>query len=555
MEHSHFEDLRNRALITFSYDDGKRDNYDIALPIHEEYGINASFAIIADRAVNPKHWDAFMNPSQIVDASRRGVEITSHGVMHKKKFTELDTNELDFELKESKRILNGFLPDNQEVDTLCIPFSATNEFVLSRAYENYSLVRGLGWRNNEPISDNGFVASHALVNTTKFYEIKKKIDEAVKREKWIVLMLHGVVDDKQAEGLYDISKDLLRRILEYVTELGAEKIRPVTFADVARLRKQGPPAKQIYRPNITQSGAYTLADAPGYLITYHKNQEPNDKVVISFGGLPSRKAPEGFGSSFIQGLGYDHIYVAQAAGTQYQQLPLSDFVDAVKTVIEGKDVFTYGSSLGAYAALYYGGAINASIIASAPKNSAHPSMLKKRFSHIEFMHDDLVNVPKSQVQPLILFDPFRAEETQFIREWVTPAYPDAYLIKVPFAGHLVLEAMKESGVLRDFITSYIEDGDIIPFELVKTGSYTWHREKGHRLRSKYHYAEAKEHYRASIKIRQTGEAVAGLARILIRENQAEAANEVVANYYSATGGYKDVPLALRQQIEQKLREG
>lgn len=552
MDHTRLDELRNRALITLSYDDGRRNNYEIALPLHEEYGICASFAIIANRAVKPEYWDRFMSPSQIVDANRRGVEITSHGVMHEKKFTELDDEVLNFELRESKRILEGFVADNQEVDTLCIPFSATNEIVLKQAYKNYSLVRGLKWRLNEPFDDTGFVASHALVNTTKFSEIKQKIDQAVREKKWLVLMLHGVVEGERADGLYDITKDLLRQILAYVDKLGATKIKPVTFGQISQLRKVGPPAKRIYNPGIAQSGAYTLADAPGYLITYHKNSIPNKKVVISFGGLPSGKTPTGFGSNFIQKLGYDHIYVAQAPGSQYQDLPLSDFVEAVEPHLKDKEVFTYGSSLGAYAAIYYGGAINASIIASAPKNSAHPTMLKKRFSHIEFKHKELVHEPKAQTPPLILYDPLRSEETQFIQKWALPAYPNAYLIKAPYAGHLVLQAMQESGTLKDFITSYIEDQRIRPLRLKKEGSYTWHREKGHKLRSQRHLTEAKEHYRKSIEIRQTGEAVAGLARILLRESQARAASDLVENYFVETGGYHDVPLALRKEIEQKL---
>lgn len=551
MKHSSFEQYRNRALITFSYDDGRQNNYELALPLHERYDINASFSIIAGRAVNPDYWDRYMTPAQIVDASRRGTEITSHGLMHEKKFTELSDEELDLELHESQRILRGLVHDTRDVDTLCIPFSATNKFVLRKSFEAYSMVRGLSWRLNDQLDDSGFVASHALFNTTTFNEIKAKIDNAVKQQKWIVLMFHGVIDTAYPDGLYDISQSLLQKILEYVAKLGDDLIKPVTFGEVAKLKSNGPPVKQFYAPQIKDNGAYTLAEAPGYLITYHKNKNFTDKVVISFGGLPSRKSATGFGSQFIQKQGYDHIFVAQAAGTQYQHLPLADFVKAVEPYIVDKHVFTYGSSLGAYAATYYGGAINASIIASAPKNSAHPSMRKKRFSHIEFLHKELDEVPKSQNAPLILFDPFRTEETQFIKKWVLPAYPDAYLLKMPYAGHLVLQSMQEAGILKSFITTYIEEDYIPPFELKGEGTYTWHAEKGHRLRSKAYLSEAKAHYRKSIKIRQTGEAVAGLARILLREGHPEAANDVVEKYRRQTGGYKDIPVTLREEIKHK----
>src|SRR5699024_2704760 len=423
------------------------------------------------------------------------------------------------------------------------------ESVLKKSFEHYSVVRGLSRRLNEPRSDDPFVASYALLNTTTFSEVKQKIDNAVRQQKWLVFMLHGVVEEPSPDGLYDISREFLHKILETVAKIGNDVIKPVTFNEVTRLRKADPPTKRFYKPNITDAGAYTLADAPGYMITYHKNDRLTDKVVISFGGLPSKKTSSGFGSKFILKQGYDHIFVAQAARTQYQQLPLADFLEAVEPYVNDKEVYTYGSSLGAYAALYYGGAVNASIIASAPKNSAHPSMVKKRFSHIHFSHSELKDTPRAPVAPLILYDPFRSEETRFIKNWVLPAYPDAYLIKLPYAGHLALQSMQEAGVLKDFITSYIDHSEIIPFELKREGSYTWHAEKGHRHRANADYAEAKKHYRKSLKIHQTGEAVAGLARILLRENRAETAHQLLEEYRAKTGGYKDVPISLREHVE------
>lgn len=40
------------------------------------------------------------------------------------------------------------------------------------------------------------------------------------------------------------------------------------------------------------------------------------------------------------------ISVAQDNDTQYQSLSLEEFYDAVKPIIVGKEVYTYGASLG-----------------------------------------------------------------------------------------------------------------------------------------------------------------------------------------------------------------
>lgn len=543
---------QDKALITFSYDDGRRNNYEVALPLHEEHGIPASFSIIANRATDPSHWKQHMNPREIVDASRRGVEITSHGVLHREKFTEMDHASLTYELEESKRMLDGFLPKGSSVKTLCIPFSASNDIVLGKASEVYSVIRGFDRRLNEPLSDDPYVASYALKNTTTFSEIKTLIDSAVAEKKWLVLMLHGVVEEETARRTFDITDSLLKKVLNYVDELGRDKIQPANFSDVVNLR-QDKESKKFYTPNISRSGAYTLAESDGFLITYHKNTQPSEKVGISFGGLPSKKTPTGFGSNFILKQGFDHIFVAQQAGSQYQELSVQDFVRAVKPYIHGKIVFTYGSSLGAYAALYYGGAIDAAIIASAPKNSAHPYMKKKQFSHIEFKHKtELGDVPKSRHQPIVLFDPHRSEDKKFINNWVKPAYPDANLLEFPYAGHTVLNTMQKSGVLKHFITTYLDNGEIVRVKLKEEGSYIWHAEKGRKLWSESRTQDAKNQFQRSLELGHNSEAAAGLVRVYLKERRPDLARQVVDTHYEKTGAHKGIPLALRQRIEESL---
>src|SRR5699024_10743524 len=78
-----------------------------------------------------------------------------------------------------------------------------------------------------------------------------------------------------------------------------------------------------------------------------------------------------FGSEMIMSTGFDHIYVAQRKHTQYQFLTAEDFSSIINDVINGKDVYTYGSSLGAYCAIYYRDEINAYILDMSPLITAH----------------------------------------------------------------------------------------------------------------------------------------------------------------------------------------
>lgn len=553
------ENYTGQALITLSYDDGKLNNYRVALPLHEAYRVPASFAIIANRALRPKFWSHHMNPMQIVDASRRGVEITSHGMMHQSKFTDLDATDLDFELRESQQILNGFVYNSDAVETLCLPFSASDDAVRTAASEFYTFIRGHGGRLNDPLGPDSYVTSHGLRNYTSFEEVQEIIDQAVAARKWLVLMLHGVVNEDHADGRYDISRSLLEQILSYVNELGSNRIQPVTFKDVKELRSAHRRPTEVKfetarTSTATKSRAHTIADAPGYLITYHKNPTENNIVVISFGGLPSKKTAKGFASNFILKQGYDHIFVAQEAGSQYQKLALDEFTRIVFPYIEGKKVYTYGSSLGAYAALYYGGAIDARIIASAPKNSAHPLMRKRKFEHVDFSHRELKDVPKSQNEPIVLFDPHREEESAFIEHWVKPAYPQAHYLEHPFAGHTVLNTMQHSGVLKEFITNYLEKDEIIPFTLRQEDSYIWHAEKGRYMLQHSRYEDAQWHFEKSLSLKQNGEAAAGLVRVLLKTKQPEQAQEVVDHHYDLTGDYKGLSQGLRRSVQRRLEQ-
>ncbi|EKO3597160.1 polysaccharide deacetylase family protein [Vibrio metschnikovii] len=535
------------ALLTITYDDGRINNFEVALPIHVEYDIPATFAIIAGRAISPKYWNRHMQPWQVCRAYNSGIEISSHGYYHKNKFIDLNDTQLTKELEDSKNILNGFC-GNDEINSICIPFSSTNQRVITEASKYYKIIRIHGKQLNDVCSDSSVVYSYGLKNNTRFDDVKSWIDEAIENKKWLVLMLHGVVDHDSAEGKYDITKNLLSRILYYIKSR-QDEIKCISFNEALKIKEKNKNITSLL--DISEPGSYVLSEQDGYMITYHRNKfEANNrnKVVISFGGLPSRKTKTGFGTKFLLKMGYDHIFVAQEAGSQYQKLSLEQFNKVVSPYLIGKDVYTYGSSLGAYAALYYGGVINAKIIASAPKNSAHPSMRKKRFNNVDFLHNEYVDNPKSLYEPVVLYDPFRSEETKFIHNYVLKAYPKANLVEFPYAGHTVLNTMKESGVLSKFITSYIDQDIIEDVELKSEDCYIWNAEKG---RVFYMYGEidkAGYYFKRSLDIQINSEAVKGMLNIYHDKNKTDEIIKLANVYKEKFDGFNGLPSSLLNKI-------
>lgn len=113
-------------LITF--DDGDITNYKYAYPILKEFGLKGYFFIILSKIGTP----GYMNWEQIRELRDGGMIIGSHGITHRI-LTELKDKELDYELNESKKILEEKL--GQPIDYLSIPRGFYNKKIINLARE------------------------------------------------------------------------------------------------------------------------------------------------------------------------------------------------------------------------------------------------------------------------------------------------------------------------------------------------------------------------------------------------------------------------------------
>ena len=178
--------------------------------------------------------------------------------------------------------------------------------------------------------------------------------------------------------------------------------------------------------------------------------------MVTFDAYDTDLADQGFGTKFVMGEGYNNIYVAQRRGTQYQGLSLESFRDAVAPHCgNGRDVFTYGASLGGYCAIYYAGVINAAPIAFSPRNSAHPLIMERnggariKFSNVNFSHV-VSGYPVGSKAPIVSYDPHVEQDQVFIERWVQPHYPETKLSMFEHAGHSTAEALLRVGKLKEF---------------------------------------------------------------------------------------------------------
>lgn len=245
----------------------------------------------------------------------------------------------------------------------------------------------------------------------------------------------------------------------------------------------------------------TLREHPGYRITLHRHADPARILLISFGSVGSRLSPGGFGTRLAGKYGYDNIYAAQRPGSQYQELQAEELCEAVAPYLDNYDrVVSYGASLGGYAAVYYGGPLGARIVAVSPHNSAHPLIDRSSFRLLPFTHREIADNPASEHSPIIISDPTRGDDQEFINRLILPAYPELRRVEVPYASHSVLEAFQEQGKVSQLIRPMLEHGEIPEVELDHVGSATWYAEKGRTLAVAGEADQAEQHLRAALEI-------------------------------------------------------
>lgn len=197
-----------------------------------------------------------------------------------------------------------------------------------------------------------------------------------------------------------------------------------------------------------------------FRIVYYKQSVKPKRLVVTFDPHGHGVRDKGFGSDLIIREGYDHIFVSHRLDSQYQDLSLSTFSELVTPLVEDFEVYTYGASVGGYCAIYYGGCINARAIAFSPRNSAHPSVGDRKFSNVNFRHSDIRNTTISTHSPIVIYDPVQDLDRDFVRNYILPAYPCTRLVSMPYAGHLIAEALLELGLLKDFVLRIINEDKI-----------------------------------------------------------------------------------------------
>jgi peptidoglycan/xylan/chitin deacetylase (PgdA/CDA1 family) len=237
--------VSNGAIISLTFDDGLRCQFDKALPLLDKYRIPATFFLIANQYATHDRWLGHTNDwwkltwskedvSMLKEIVRNGHEIGSHSVSHHP--TQIEMNP-EFEAQKSKELIESWI--ESEVNSFCYPFYRSH-FTLSSAVKRsgYQQARGGGTPPKyEPGASYYPHVGHSGLD--RFNVDSRQISTSEDVSKWIrpgcwhVLTFHGIGDE--CDGWEPIAVENFANLLdELALRLQRGEAEVLTFNDAVQ---------------------------------------------------------------------------------------------------------------------------------------------------------------------------------------------------------------------------------------------------------------------------------------------------------------------------------
>jgi len=187
------------AALSITFDDCDESQYLIAYPIMEKYNIRGSFGVVISwvgKTIEQPEgiFIKKMTWEEIRDLGDN--EISSHSCTHKL-LTELNKEDLLFEIQESKRIIEE--ETGKKCITMHYPYSKTNEYIKETLEESgYLCARTLESKINKN-PDLYEISSYAIFddNHPSLEELKNLLEECKKERGWVVIMYHHIDENPE----------------------------------------------------------------------------------------------------------------------------------------------------------------------------------------------------------------------------------------------------------------------------------------------------------------------------------------------------------------------
>ena len=203
------------GIITFSFDDGS-PGWMLGAKILEKYGFKGTFNVAVnfirkrtnELVVVPL--DRTIHQNNLITLQKRGHEIACHGLRHVN-LRRCNDVELHYELVGSKRILTSL---GLNVTSFTCPFNAYTTEIKTEALKHYTSFRVECGVNSLPVTKNYYRVFHG----SPLKECKDAVKDAVRSNKWVVLLFHNVKKDNTDPFSFDAGE--FEELVSFVADTG-----------------------------------------------------------------------------------------------------------------------------------------------------------------------------------------------------------------------------------------------------------------------------------------------------------------------------------------------
>ncbi|MDY0404701.1 hypothetical protein P5G51_004155 [Virgibacillus sp. 179-BFC.A HS] len=206
----------------------------------------------------------------------------------------------------------------------------------------------------------------------------------------------------------------------------------------------------------------TLFDNGKSRIEFYKNLKPTKSLIFTFDSVNICWDEPSFGFKLLQRQNMDIIAVRKKTKKSFHQdLSKDTFDQTVKDLASGyQNKFSYGFSLGAYAALYYTSDMDCQILALSPRLPIHPIYGTKEDKGKQTLYHSLSHPFNDKASPTIIYDPTNKIDKKYVEESLLASYPNAQLKKMPYGGHRMTFHLLSMGVLKKYVLTFINQGSV-----------------------------------------------------------------------------------------------
>lgn len=219
-----------------------------------------------------------------------------------------------------------------------------------------------------------------------------------------------------------------------------------------------------------------LLDDEAFRIELHAHSAGSQTVVLTFDPIMWRLDMRPFGVDFLLRSGVDAICVRKKEENFYQPLSRERLAALLAPVLgRYRRRLAYGSSLGAYAVLYYGEQGFDMVISSSPRVSAHPVHGIEHWQRkVRFRHERLDPARPGRSPAVIFYDPKDEQDRRFVDEEIRPAWPQAQFVPIPYAGHPANQFLAEIGYITPCVRALLQGQPLPPLtrrDKARSGMY------------------------------------------------------------------------------------